>query len=226
MKRNKLAKVGAAFATTAALLLAGAGAAQATATIPVPDGHTDIIEIVCNLNANGKPVYDIGSHLSGVGDVPNGTTVLSDYLFTFDRSDSNGWITKSGSTWRVSGNEDAEDDIVFAGFHYEPSSKKCAKTVTIDLKNAPGKSGNVRFTSNPPKPGFVTNGVTSTQNSNKVTLGNPHRWNDPGPKYGDHIHGPWKFVSSGAKTFPVVFDVKPLGGATVTVSTAYLRVQY
>ncbi len=225
MAMSKLFKAGAAFAATGAFALGAAGAANAAGTIQVPVGHTDVVEIVCELDASGNPQYEIGSHLSGIGDVPNATTVLSDYIFTFDKSDDPAWITKSGSWWTVSGDPLAEPDIVYAGFHYEPASSKCAKTVTIDLKNGPGSSSSneVNFTSNAPAvAGHLNNGTTSTQDTKVVTLGNPHVSTN---KYDEHIHGAWKFYSAVGKTFPLAFDVTVAGQPTVTVQTANFRVQ-
>ncbi len=224
MAMSKFFKAGAAFAATSAFALSAAGAANAAGPIQVPAGHTDIVEVVCTLNASGNPQYEIGSHLSGIGDVPNATTVLSDYIFTFDKSDDPAWITKSGSWWTVSGASAAEPDIVYAGFHYEPASSKCAKTVKIDLKNASGGAGNnVNFTSNAPQPGYASNGTTSTQNTNVVTLGND--LNPLSTPVAEHIHGTWKFYSAVGKTFPLAFDVTVAGQPTVTVQTANFRVQ-
>ena len=77
MAMSKFFKAGAAFAATSAFALSSAVAVNFSVSIQVPAGHTDIVEVVCTLNASGNPQYEIGSHLSGIGDVPTASPVLS-----------------------------------------------------------------------------------------------------------------------------------------------------
>lgn len=226
MKAPSFVKAGLAAAATGLFVLAGAGAASADATITVPSSHIDIAEIVCTLDGNGNPEYEIGTHIEygGIGDVPNGTSVLSDYLFQYDQSASSGYLTAPGGffgNWVASGASAAEDFIPAIGFHYEPESPLCAATVTVDVQNATG-SASVGFVSNVPATGFLNNGSTSTTNNNVVTLGNPLT----GSLYAEHIHGAWTFAGPAAgQTYPLKFVVSIPGSGSTTLSTAYFRVQ-
>lgn len=236
MASLRIATTGAAAAAAGFLLLSGAGAANAAATIPVPSGHTDLVEVECALDDNGIPEYAVGTHIEhdGIGHVPNGTSVLSDYVFVYDRSDSANPsappasfltyapITGTFGTWTSSGLAAAEDSIPAIGFHYEPESDLCDETITIDLQNAPGSSGRVSFTSNAPAPGFTSNGSTGTIAAGVVTLGNPL----VSSSFAEHIHGTWTFSGSAAgQTYPLRFAVSIPSQGTSILSTAYLRVQ-
>ncbi|MDR1428483.1 MAG: hypothetical protein LBJ08_12125 [Bifidobacteriaceae bacterium] len=226
MKAPSIVKASLAAAATGLFVLSGAGAASADATITIPSSHIDIAEIVCALDGNGNPEYEVGTHIEygGIGDVPNGTSVLSDYLFQYDQSNSSGYLSAPGAffgNWVASGSSAAEDYIPVIGFHYEPDSALCAQTVTIDVQNVSG-SASVGFVSNAPDAGMLGNGSTSTTNSNAVTLGNPLT----GSLYAEHVHGTWTFAGlATGQTYPLKFVVSIPGEGTTTLSTAYFRVQ-
>jgi len=189
-------RAGGVAAATVALLLAGAGAANAAPTKTITSGHIDAVTVTCDWNtALGTMEYDavttITGNPHGADEVPSGSGIgqIGDYLFVHDESVSAPAVAWSGGEYAVL--TGAGGTIADIGFSYECDDVRGASTVTIDMANV----GALDVWA------FTGAGSTSNTDANVITL------TRTGANH--HVHGNWYFEAPAhiAYDYELTFNV-------------------